>query len=90
ITIFNTDHSSTIGFAKFAGLWKYIKDWQNIFKHFDCDRSGSINGKELHDALAQFGYNLSPHLLVLVQKKSGESRAMLCVLICCILLLSLP
>ncbi|KAJ7358178.1 hypothetical protein DFH08DRAFT_848003 [Mycena albidolilacea] len=69
MTIFDTDRSGTIGFAEFAGLWKYIKDWQNVFKHFDRDRSGSIDGKELHDALAQFGYNLSPHLLVLVQKK---------------------
>ncbi|KAJ7842716.1 hypothetical protein B0H14DRAFT_3139816 [Mycena olivaceomarginata] len=30
----------------------------------------SSRGKKLHDALAQFGYNLGPHLLVLVQKKS--------------------
>ncbi|CAK5281992.1 unnamed protein product [Mycena citricolor] len=55
--------------AQFAGLWKYIKDWQNVFKHFDRDRSGSIDGSELRDALAQFGFNLSPHLLVLVQRK---------------------
>ncbi|KAF7362672.1 hypothetical protein MVEN_00616500 [Mycena venus] len=69
MTIFDTDRSGTIGFNEFAGLWKYIKDWQNVFKHFDRDRSGSIDGNELRDALAQFGYNLSPHLLVLVQRK---------------------
>jgi len=69
MTIFDTDRSGTIGFNEFAGLWKYIKDWQNVFKHFDRDRSGSIDGGELRDALAQFGYNLSPHLLVLVQRK---------------------
>ena len=40
---------------QFAGLWKYIKDWQNVFRHFDRDRSGSIDGAELNQALAQFG-----------------------------------
>ncbi|KAJ7247161.1 hypothetical protein B0H12DRAFT_1125445 [Mycena haematopus] len=69
MSIFDTDRSGTIGFNEFAGLWKYIKDWQNVFKHFDRDRSGSIDGSELRDALAQFGFNLSPHLLVLVQRK---------------------
>ena len=52
-------------------MWKYIKDWQNVFKHFDRDRSGTIDGDELRDALGQFGYNLSPSLLDLVQKKYG-------------------
>jgi len=69
MSIFDTDRSGTIGFNEFAGLWKYIKDWQNVFKHFDRDRSGSIDGGELRDALAQFGYNLSPPLLDLVQRK---------------------
>lgn len=42
-------------FIQFSGLWKYIKDWQNVFRHFDRDRSGSIDGSELRDALTQFG-----------------------------------
>ncbi|KAL0955564.1 hypothetical protein HGRIS_001805 [Hohenbuehelia grisea] len=69
MTIFDTDRSGTIGFNEFAGLWKYIKDWQGVFRHFDRDRSGSIDGQELQEALRQFGYNLSPQLLDLVQKK---------------------
>ncbi|KAI0087074.1 hypothetical protein BDY19DRAFT_986188 [Irpex rosettiformis] len=71
MAIFDTDRSGTIGFNEFAGLWKYIKDWQNVFRHFDRDRSGSIDGHELHQALAQFGYNLSPQLLHLVEQKYG-------------------
>jgi len=73
MTIFDTDRSGTIGFNEFSGLWKYIKDWQNVFKHFDRDRSGSIDGNELRDALAQFGFNLSPPLLELVQRKYANS-----------------
>ncbi|THG99628.1 hypothetical protein EW026_g2732 [Hermanssonia centrifuga] len=55
--------------AEFSGLWKYIADWQNVFRHFDRDHSGSIDGRELADALRSFGYNLSPSLLQLVEQK---------------------
>jgi len=47
------------------------QDWQNVFKHFDRDRSGTIDGNELREALGQFGYNLSPQLLDILQKKYG-------------------
>ncbi|KAI0709079.1 hypothetical protein C8Q76DRAFT_695399 [Earliella scabrosa] len=61
--------------SQFAGLWKYIQDWQNVFRHFDRDRSGSIDGAELSEALRSFGYNLSPTLLSLLEQKyaSGPS-----------------
>jgi len=72
MSIFDTDRNGTIGFNEFAGLWKYVKDWQNVFRHFDRDRSGSIDGTELQGALTQFGYNLSPQLLALVQRKYGN------------------
>ncbi|PAV23132.1 EF-hand [Pyrrhoderma noxium] len=69
MSIFDTDRSGTIGFNEFAGLWKYIKDWQGVFRHFDQDRSGSIDGRELENALRQFGYNLSPQLMHLLLAK---------------------
>jgi peflin len=69
MNIFDTDRTGTIGFNEFAGLWKYIKDWQNVFRHFDRDRSGSIDGQELREALGQFGLNLSPPLLETLQRK---------------------
>ncbi|RPD57828.1 EF-hand [Lentinus tigrinus ALCF2SS1-7] len=72
MTIFDTDRSGTIGFNEFSGLWKYIKDWQNVYRHFDRDNSGSIDGQELQQALHQFGYNLSPQLLRLVEAKYGS------------------
>jgi len=75
MTIFDTDRSGTIGFNEFAGLWKYIKEWQGVYKHFDKDRSGSIDGKELKDALSQFGYKLSPQLLALLEKKYDVEKA---------------
>jgi Ca2+-binding EF-hand superfamily protein len=69
MNIFDTDRSGTIGFNEFTGLWKYIKDWQGVFLHFDRDRSGTIDGRELEQALNQFGFRLTPQLLVLLQRK---------------------
>ena len=48
----------------------------SVFRHFDTDRSGTIDGQELSNALRQFGYNLNPHLLSLVEQKYGESRTL--------------
>ena len=65
--------------AEFVGLWKYIQDWQNVFRHFDRDRSGSIEGAELSEALRSFGYNLSPMLLSLLEQKYGKLPFVRCV-----------
>ncbi|PPQ78527.1 hypothetical protein CVT25_011799 [Psilocybe cyanescens] len=75
MAIFDTDRSGTINYTEFAGLWKYITDWQNVFRHFDRDRSGSIEGRELAEALQSFGYNLSPQLLSLVEHKYSSEPA---------------
>lgn len=58
--------------VEFAGLWKYISDWQDVFRHFDQDRSGSIDRHELSNALRSFGYNLTPQILMLIEQKYGE------------------
>ncbi|KAI5122042.1 hypothetical protein M0805_006027 [Coniferiporia weirii] len=67
--IFDTDRNGTIGFNEFAGLWKYVSDWQGVFRHFDIDQSGSIDGQELANALRSFGYNLTPEILMLIEQK---------------------
>jgi len=73
MSIFDVDRSGTINYNEFAGLWKYIQDWQNVFRHFDRDQSGTIEGRELSEALRSFGYNLSPHLLRLVETKYASA-----------------
>ncbi|KXN90529.1 Programmed cell death protein 6 [Leucoagaricus sp. SymC.cos] len=73
MSIFDTDRSGTISFTEFAGLWKYISDWQNVFRHFDRDHSGSIEGRELAEALHSFGYTLSPPLLTLIEQKYASA-----------------
>jgi len=69
MNIFDADRSGTINFAEFSGLWKYIADWQNVFKHFDRDSSGTIEGRELSEALQSFGYNFTREILSLIEKK---------------------
>jgi hypothetical protein len=59
-------------YQEFTGLWKYITDWQGVFRHFDKDRSGTIDGYELSEALRSFGYRLPPSLLTLLEQKYGE------------------
>ncbi|KIY46125.1 EF-hand [Fistulina hepatica ATCC 64428] len=73
LNIFDTDRSGSIGFNEFAGLWKYIKDWQNVFRAVDRDGSGSIDSRELANALKGFGYDLTnnPYLIDLIQRKYG-------------------
>ncbi|THU90655.1 EF-hand [Dendrothele bispora CBS 962.96] len=73
MSIFDTDRSGTIGFNEFAGLWEYIKYLQNVFRNFDRNHSGSIDGGELQEALSQIGFQLSDRLLKLVQWKYGTT-----------------
>jgi Ca2+-binding EF-hand superfamily protein len=56
-------------------MMKYISDWQGVFRHFDRDRSGSIDGHELSQALGSFGYKLSPTILALIEQKYGKIPA---------------
>lgn len=41
----------------------------SVFRQFDRDRSGTIEPQELANALSTFGYNLSPQLIQLLQRK---------------------
>ncbi|GAA5972764.1 hypothetical protein JCM11641_003008 [Rhodosporidiobolus odoratus] len=69
MNIFDVDRSGAIGFNEFVGLWQYVKDWQGVFRQFDRDNSGAMDGPEFKTALSQFGYTLSPQLIDMLQKK---------------------
>ncbi|XP_023682075.2 programmed cell death protein 6-like isoform X2 [Paramormyrops kingsleyae] len=59
ISMFDRDNKGGVNFNEFAGVWKYINDWQNIFRTYDRDNSGFIDKEELKQALTGFGYRLS-------------------------------
>ncbi|TKS87976.1 programmed cell death protein 6 isoform X2 [Larimichthys crocea] len=59
ISMFDRENKGGVNFNEFAGVWKYITDWQNIFRTYDRDNSGFIDKNELRQALTGFGYRLS-------------------------------
>jgi len=73
MSIFDINGSGDIDFNEFTGLWRYIEDWQNVFRHFDRDRSGTIDSLELQSALNQFGMRLPKHLLSMLVAKFASS-----------------
>lgn len=60
INMFDKTRSGRIDLFGFSALWDFMQRWRAMFQQFDRDRSGAISGAELHQALAQMGYNLSP------------------------------
>ena len=53
--MFDKNLSGSIGFEEFSQLWKYVTDWQQCFRSYDKDNSGSIDRSELQNALVNFG-----------------------------------
>jgi len=66
---FDKNKSGQISFNEFTSLWKFIKDWQGVFAHFDRDRSGTIDDTELQSALTYYGYTVTPELLEILRRK---------------------
>lgn len=69
IGMFDKQNTGTINFNDFGALWKYVTDWQNCFRGFDTDNSGSIDRNELKTALTSFGYRLSDWLIDMLVRK---------------------
>ncbi|KAM5182535.1 peflin [Mantella aurantiaca] len=63
LNMFDRGQSGKIDLFGFSALWTYIQQWKSLFQQYDRDRSGSINHAELHQALSQMGYSLSPQFV---------------------------
>ncbi|XP_008329626.1 peflin [Cynoglossus semilaevis] len=71
INMFDKTRSGRMDMFGFSALWDFMQRWRALFQQYDRDRSGTITGTELHQALAQMGYNLSPQFSeTLVQRLS--------------------
>ncbi|KAF3906378.1 Peflin [Dactylellina cionopaga] len=68
IRMFDTDRDGTIGFNEFCGLWGFLAAWRALFDRFDTDGSGNISYQEYSNALAAFGYRLSPQFVTILFK----------------------
>ena len=56
--MFDRENKAGVNFSEFTGVWKYITDWQNVFRTYDRDNSGMIDKNELKQALSGFGNSL--------------------------------
>jgi peflin len=74
IRMFDTDRSGTIGYEEFCGLWSFLASWRTLFDRFDTDRSGNISIGEFTNALASFGYRLSPEFIRFLFATYDKSR----------------
>ncbi|CAI5789639.1 cell death 6 isoform X1 [Podarcis lilfordi] len=55
ISMFDRENKGGVNFNEFTGVWKYVSDWQNVFRTYDRDNSGMIDKHELKQALTGFG-----------------------------------
>lgn len=73
INMLDRDMSGTMGFAEFKDLWQALNGWKNTFSSYDRDRSGSVEGHELQQAIGAMGYNLSPQAMNCIMKRYSLS-----------------
>ena len=49
------DQSGTMGLNEFRELYQALDAWKGSMVRYDQDRSGTIEGRELHNAIRDFG-----------------------------------
>jgi len=57
---FDNDKNKQISFTEFIAMCACMVDWQNLFRKYDADKSGSIDRIELGNFLKSCKYELSP------------------------------
>uniref|UniRef100_G3NCE7 Programmed cell death protein 6 n=1 Tax=Gasterosteus aculeatus aculeatus TaxID=481459 RepID=G3NCE7_GASAC len=72
--MFDRENKGGVNFSEFGGVWKYVTDWQNIFRNYDRDNSGFIDKNELKQALTGFGYRLSDQFYNTLIEKFDRQR----------------
>merc|ERR1712150_333204 len=73
MAMLDRDFSGKMGFAEFKELWSVLNQWKTTFMAHDQDRSGSVSPHELHNAIASWGYKLSPQALNIIVKNYAHN-----------------
>ncbi|XP_048649103.1 calpain-3 isoform X8 [Marmota marmota marmota] len=74
IALMDTDGSGRLNLQEFHHLWKKIKTWQKIFKHYDTDQSGTINSYEMRNAVNDAGFHLNSQLYDIITMRYADKR----------------
>ncbi|XP_037639645.1 sorcin [Sebastes umbrosus] len=69
INMLDRDYSGTMGFDEFKQLSQVLNGWKTTFMSYDRDRSGTVEGHELQQALTTMGFNLSPQALNIIMRR---------------------
>uniref|UniRef100_A0A3Q2Z8Y4 Calpain-3 n=1 Tax=Hippocampus comes TaxID=109280 RepID=A0A3Q2Z8Y4_HIPCM len=68
------DGTSRLNFQEFRHLWNKIKQWQEIFQHYNPNQSGSINSYEMRNAVNDAGFRLNNQLYdIITMRYANES-----------------
>ncbi|XP_021495080.2 calpain-3 isoform X3 [Meriones unguiculatus] len=74
IALMDTDGSGRLNLQEFHHLWKKIKAWQKIFKHYDTDHSGTINSYEMRNAVNEAGFHLNSQLYDIITMRYADKH----------------
>ncbi|XP_074091284.1 calpain-3 isoform X5 [Macrotis lagotis] len=74
IALMDTDGSGRLNLQEFHHLWKKIKSWQKIFKHYDTDHSGTINSYEMRNAVNDAGFHLNCQLYDIITMRYADKH----------------
>uniref|UniRef100_A0A8C9Q4Q6 Calpain-3 n=1 Tax=Spermophilus dauricus TaxID=99837 RepID=A0A8C9Q4Q6_SPEDA len=74
IALMDTDGSGRLNLQEFHHLWKKIKTWQKIFKHYDTDQSGTINSYEMRNAVNDAGFHLNSQLYDIITMRYADKH----------------
>ncbi|XP_066921053.1 programmed cell death protein 6-like [Clytia hemisphaerica] len=77
IGMFDFNNNGTIDFNEFCSLWQYVTDWTRTFKGYDLDGNGTIDHKELSQAMHGFGFRVSERIIsILIRRfdRTGQGQ----------------
>jgi len=69
VKVFDKDRSGQISFQEYVSLHKFIITMSQAYAAFDRDRSGTLDVQEVHQAVQQGGFFLSPQTMQQVYTK---------------------
>ncbi|XP_067339117.1 calpain-3b isoform X3 [Channa argus] len=74
IALMDTDGTGKLNLQEFKHLWKKIKQWQLIFKHYDKDKSSSISSFEMRNAVNDAGFQLNKQLYDILAMRYADEH----------------
>ncbi|KAM8905584.1 sorcin [Spinachia spinachia] len=75
IAMLDRDFTGKMGFTEFKDLFTALNGWKQNFMMFDQDRSGTVEPREMTQAVNAMGYRVSPQALnAIIQRYNKGGR----------------